>query len=45
MVRGVLRRLDMLRTICSTRLGFSSSEEPAPLHVYRSFLRVLSFNL
>ena len=40
MVRGVLRRLDMLRTICSTRFGFSSREEPAPLHLLRSFLGV-----
>lgn len=31
MVRGTLRRPDMLRTIFSMRLGFSSSEEPAPL--------------
>ena len=33
MVRGTLRRPDMLRTIFSMRLGFSSSEEPAPLHL------------
>ena len=31
MVSGTLRRPAMLRTIFSMRLGFSSSEEPAPL--------------
>ena len=40
-VSGTLRRPDMLRTIFSMRLGFSSSEEPAPLQSQPTSERML----
>ena len=39
MVRGQLRREDMLRTICSMRPCFSINAEPAPLAATRNRLR------
>lgn len=44
MVKGHVRMEDMLRAICSMRLGLVSSDEPAPLHEAHKSFRTMPDN-